>query len=286
MVVLLGFFALAGLVIALGRDSTTRYEYERNSVEAMRAQRPAAAMAGASAPPGSGPAAAGAVGQQLAQAQRTTTGMGAHPAGRRTTDPARASAWWLVDEDGGDRALEVVAGPFEDRLDAELEALVAGVVAQPVYGVQRADGTLLSRQSPLERAWLAELGAHLARLPEEWDDLLTDTDPLTTLVVEVGAALVEAGLPLHDCADLDGGPTAGGVCLTPDPGSTAVLVSWRQHDRMSVQQVRGAAADAAVQRTMNRAVGNVLAQVGFEVQTVPASGCVRVTFGTPDLGYP
>lgn len=280
MLVLLGFFALAGLVIALGRESTIRYEYEQNSVEGVRHPRPAAAMAGAAAGAGAGTA-GGVVVPQRPQAQRTATGIAAHPAGSRFSDPARVTAWWLVDEAGSESRARVVAGPFADQLDAEFAELVAGqdASARPVYGVQRADGTVLRRQPPQERAWLAELGAHLARLPEEWDDLLTDTDPLTTLVVEVGAALVEAGLPLHDCADrdTDDASPAGGVCLTPDPGSAAVLVSWRQHDRMSVQQVRGAAADAAVQSTMNLAVGQVLAELGFDVETVPASGCVRVT---------
>ena len=42
-----GFVVLAVLVIALGRESTKRYEYERNSVEHIRDTRPAAAMAGA-----------------------------------------------------------------------------------------------------------------------------------------------------------------------------------------------------------------------------------------------
>ena len=50
---------------------------------------------------------------------------------------------------------------------------------------------------------VAELGGQLDRLPEDWDDLLTDDDALTTLVVEVAAALVEAGLPVHDCAGSD-----------------------------------------------------------------------------------
>src|SRR4051794_1238365 len=86
----LGFLALAGLVIALGRESTARYEYERNSVEGLRLQQPAAAMAGAAA------GSAGAAAPRLPLVQRET-GMAAHPAGSRTLDRSSAPAWWLVD---------------------------------------------------------------------------------------------------------------------------------------------------------------------------------------------
>jgi hypothetical protein len=212
--------------------------------------------------------------------------MAAHPAGTRTGDrPQAPSSWWLVDESGDLPQGQIVAGPFADRLEADWAAMAAGLSAstRPVHGVQQDDGTVVRRQSPQDRAWLAELGEQLARLPEEWDELLSDTDELTTLVVEVGAALVEAGLPLHDCAlrGPDDAAPAGGVCLTPDPGAGGILVSWRQHDRMSVHQVRGAAADTVVQRTMNAAVASVLGQLGFEVEPVPASGCFRVT----GMGY-
>ena len=275
-----GFVVLAVVVIALGRESTKRYEYERNSVERIRDSRPAAAMAGAGTR--SGGADGGSGRRPLVQG----TGMSAHPAGSRMPESARTTAWWLVDAVGNEPGAPVVAGPFVDRLDAEWMALSAGLAdsIRPVYGVQRADGTVLRRQSSHERAWLAELGGHLARLPEEWDELLSDTDPLTTLVVEVGAALVEAGLPLHDCTErvADGGSSAGGVCLSPVPGSSGILVSWRSHDRMSVHQVRGVAAEAAVHDAMNLAVAHVLAQLGFEVESVPSGGCFRVTFGTAD----
>jgi hypothetical protein len=211
--------------------------------------------------------------------------MAAHPAGTRTTDRSVPSAWWLVDESGDLPAGQVVAGPFADSMEADWAAVAAGLSSstRPVYGVQQNDGSVVRRQSPQDRAWLAELGEQLARLPEEWDDLLSDTDPLTTLVVEVGAALVEAGLPLHDCAvrGPDDAAPAGGVCLTPDLGAEGILVSWRQHDRMSVHQVRGAAADAAVQGTMNAAIAHILAQLGFEVEPVAASGCYRVTAMSP-----
>jgi SH3-like domain-containing protein len=67
------------------------------------------------------------------------------------------------------------------------------------------------------------------------------------------------------------------VCLTPDPTATGVLVSWRQHDRMSVQQVRGAEADAAVQATMNAAVACVLADLEFDVEQFGDTGVCIVT---------
>ena len=113
----------------------------------------------------------------------------------------------------------------------------------------------------------------------DWEPLVSDADALTTLVVEVAAALVEAGLPLHDCAQqspLGGGP-AGGVCLTPEPGRGGVLVSWHAHDRMSVQQLRGADAEASVQQLMNTAIADVLARLGFGVEPLVPSGCHVVT---------
>jgi hypothetical protein len=127
---------------------------------------------------------------------------------------------------------------------------------------------------PQERAWLSELGDQLDRLAEEWDELLTDEDTLTTLVVEVAAALVEAGLPLHDCV---GDDPAGGVCLTPEAGRRGVVASWHRHDRMGLHQVRGAALDGAVQRTMNAAVAELLASAGFVVEPYGTSGCSLVT---------
>ena len=183
-------------------------------------------------------------------------------------DVAR-QGWWLVVEGelGGER---VVAGPFADRAEAgwaaganEASALED---AWPVFGVLHADGALVRRPSPQDWAWLAHLGDQMDRLPEDWDTVLSEEDPLTTLVVEVTAALAEAGLPLHDSAGAD--CEVGGVCLTPGPGHAGILVTWRQHDRMSVDQVHSAAADAAVQLIMNRALAEVLTVRGFEVEPV------------------
>jgi hypothetical protein len=144
-----------------------------------------------------------------------------------------------------------------------------------VYGAPRADGGgLVRRQLPQERAWLSDLGDQLDRLAEDWNDLLTDEDALTTLVVEVAAAVVEAGLTLHDCT---GGGPAGGVCLTPEAGHRGILVSWHRHDRMSLQQTRGAAMDAAAQRTMNAALADLLVQMGFRIESYGETGCSLVT---------
>jgi hypothetical protein len=190
-------------------------------------------------------------------------------------EEAGGTGWWLVGEDGG--AGRVLAGPFPDRSEAGWAAL-DGRIDDPgelrtVYGVRRADGSLSRRPSPQEWAWLGHLGEQLERLSDDWDDVLSDADPLTTLVVEVAAALAEAGLPLHDCADrTEAGSAVGGVCLTPDAGQTGIVVAWRQHDRMSVEQVRGPATDALVQHAMNTAVGQVLADLGFAVDPLDGGG--------------
>jgi hypothetical protein len=270
VVLLLGFASILGLVIALARSSTAAFEFDRNcaavrrpepAVAAAPAGRVATAPAPAPAPTvGAGPTSPG------------PTGAAAHPAGRALA-AAREATWWLVDDESDGRTPEIVAGPFPDRIDAEWAALTTGLAAsvRPSFGVLRPDGTLARREPASERTWLVALGLQLARLPEDWDEFLTDADELGTLVVEVGAALLEAGLPLYDCAALgpeDGDPT-GGVCLVPDPASGGILVSWRAHDRMAVQQVRGAAIGAAVQQAMTAAVGEVLERLGFDVQPLP-----------------
>ncbi|WP_448612509.1 hypothetical protein [Geodermatophilus sp. URMC 60] len=242
---LLALVALLVLVVALGRSSTARYEAER----AHRAQQQADA-ASATRPP----------------APQTRPDGTAHPAGRG------ASAWWLVDESGDQPGTVVLAGPFPGRMEADWAAVSGGFPAsvQVVHAARRADGSLVRRQSPQERAWLTELGSQLDRLPDDWDELLSDADALTTLLVEVSAALVEAGLSLHDAA---GDSPAGGVCLTPDPARRGILVTWRQHDRMSLERVRGEAVEAAVERTMNAAIADVLVETGFPVTPVGMSGC-------------
>ncbi len=288
LVSVLGFVVLAVLVIALGTSSTARYEFERNRVQAAR--QPAAVPAGTGAadvPAGDGPAGrpggehpqgnggSGAPAtQELRSEQATAVSVANHPAGKRLVEPGSAPAWWLVEDLGGQPG-EVVAGPFPDRIDADWAAVSTGSATRTVYGEQRADGGgLVRRQLPQERAWLSELGDQLDRLAEDWDALLTDEDALTTLVVEVAASLVEAGLTLHDCtAD---GP-AGGVCLVPEAGHRGVVVNWHRHDRMSLLQLRGAAADAAVQGTMNAALTELLVDLGFVVEPFGEAGSCLVT---------
>jgi hypothetical protein len=284
---------MTGLVIALAASSTARYEFDRNlASEPVRAPRRAAASSGmrrhpagrraaatAAAPAPASPAPAAAPAPAVVPEPAPATAAVGLAAPAAPADGTAGVGWWLVGV-----ADEVLAGPFADRVEADWAALATGLAedgeddAAVVYAVRRPDGALARRASPQELAWLTELGAQLDRLGEDWDPLLTDSDALTTLVVEVAAALVEAGLPLHDCSPADGSavPT-GGVCLTPDPTATGILVSWRQHDRMSVQQVRGADADAAVQATMNAAVACVLAELEFEVDQFGDTGVCIVT---------
>jgi hypothetical protein len=181
--------------------------------------------------------------------------------------------WWLVDDevDGPGR---IVAGPFPDRAEAGWAAAADehGTLedVRPVYGFRRADGGLTRRPSPQDRTWLAHLGEQLDRLPDDWDAGLSEDDPFATLVVEVTAALAEAGLPVRDPSGAD--REVGGVCLTPEPVLGGIVVSWRQHDRISVDQVHGAEADAVVQQVMNRALADVLVVRGFVVDAFGGAG--------------
>ncbi|SNR82692.1 hypothetical protein SAMN04488107_0084 [Geodermatophilus saharensis] len=174
--------------------------------------------------------------------------------------------WWLVSEDGFGPG-RLVDGPFPDRAGAAWaaagHAVDEGASLRPVYGLRRPDGGLHRRPSPQEMAWLAHLGDQLDRLPEDWDAALADDDPLATLVVEVAAALTEAGLPLWDATG--SGTALGGACVSAEPGLDGVVVGWRQHDRMSVEQVHGLVADISIQAVMNRALADVLWLRGLEV---------------------
>ncbi|MPQ98661.1 hypothetical protein GB931_12160 [Modestobacter sp. I12A-02628] len=274
LVAVVGFCVLAVLVVVLGASSTARYEFERNQVRAARATAPAAGPQDAVTHSGAQRAPAAADGGQQPAAQRSAVGVAHHPAGRRLGEPASPPAWWLLDDTADAPGIRVVAGPFPDRIAAEWATFAddAPIGARVEHGVLRPDGTWVRRQQPAEQAWLVALGEQLDRLGDVWDELLTDDDALTTLVVEVAAALVEAGLPLHDCA---GDGAAGGVCLSPGHGG--VLVSWHQHERMGVEQVRGSALGSAVQSTMNVAVADLLSQLGFAVEAVGTSGCSLVT---------
>jgi len=196
------------------------------------------------------------------------------------TGVTSAAGWWLID--AGSR---VVAGPFASRLDAALAELCSQEALVPAHGVRREDGTLALRFSPDDRAWLSHLSDQLDRLAEDWDELIDDADPLTGLVCEVAAAVAEAGLPLHDCAGRTASAQLGGVCLTPAPGEHGVLVSWAQHDRVTLGRVRGHSADLAAQGVMNAAVADVLRAFGFEVQPLADSSghVVRAAGEVPGL---
>ena len=256
----LGFLVLTGLVVVLGTSSTARYEFERNGA---REQQRSAAQHSGTHPAGS--RLPGREAATEAQARPQAVDVAVRP---EAAPAPRGKGWWLVDD-----SAQVVAGPFADRIDADWAALAGDLPVVSVYGARHADGTVAPRPSPEERAWLSDLGDQLDRLPRDWDELLSDTDPLTTLVVEIAAALVEAGLPLHDAH----GSPAGGVCLMPEAGFRGVVVSWRGHERMSVQQVRGAAADVTVQQSMNVAIGELLANLGFVVEPVGGTGGSLVT---------
>ncbi|CCG05403.1 hypothetical protein [Blastococcus saxobsidens] len=271
---LLGCFGLIALVVVLAAGSTARYEFERNGVRALQP-----APAHGEVPVRAGTAAGEARrGAQRPAPERSAVGLATHPAGRHIAEGPSATAWWLVDQADG----STVAGPFADRLEADWALWSAGLAetASAVHGVRRPDGGVVRRQSPQEREWLAELGRQLDRLPEDWEpNMADDEDALATVAVELTAALLEAGLPVHGGAgpEADG---AGGVCLMPHPAGIGVLVTWRQHDRMSVQQVRGAAMEAAVQRTMTAAVATVLRQMGFPVEEFGSTGAHLVTAPT------
>jgi hypothetical protein len=258
----LGFVVLTCLVVALGTSSTARYEFEHNGT---RDRQGAETPARGSHPAGSR-SRRRAAGSTRAAERPQAVDVAVRPA------PAAATGgpgWWLVDD-----AAHVLAGPFADQVDADWAALSEGLPAVSVHGIRRPDGGVTLRTSPEERTFLTELGEQLDRLPHEWDDLLNETDPLTTLVVEVAAALVEAGLPLHDASQ---DSPSGGVCLLPETASGGVLVSWRAHDRMSVHDLRGAAATDTVQQSMNVAVADILWNVGFVVHPVGATGTSLVT---------
>jgi hypothetical protein len=205
------------------------------------------------------------------------TGLSGLTSGDVLLGDVRRPGWWLVERvDGGmDR---VVAGPFGDRTEASWAAAVqspVGAVTQE-YGVRAADGSMSRRPSPEERAWFDLLEEQLDRLPDGWDIELSDDHPLATLVVEMTATLTDAGLPLHDARGF--GP-AGGVCLAPEPVLGGVVVTWRQHDRTSVDRGPAAEADTLVQQVMARAVAQVLALRSFAVEELEGSTGVVVRWG-------
>src|SRR4051794_38186532 len=164
VVAVLGFLLMTGVVVALATSSTARYEFERNGTgERQRSGSPVspAHPAGSRSPARS----AGTPGSQpLPQAVEVAV--------RPAPAPAGGPAWWLVDE-----WAHVVAGPFADRIDSDWAALSQDLHAVTLHGVVDAHGRLAPRPSPEERAFFSQLGDQLERLPRDWDDVLTDTDP-------------------------------------------------------------------------------------------------------------
>jgi hypothetical protein len=189
----------------------------------------------------------------------------------------RRPGWWLV-ERADDRLDRVVAGPFGDRTEASWAAAVQGPAGSvdTEYGVRTADGALSRRPSPEERAWFELLEEQLDRLPDGWDADLADDHPLATLVVEMTAALTDAGLPLHDARGF--GP-AGGVCLAPEPLLGGVVVTWRQHDRTSIERAPATDTDTLIQQVMGRAVAEVLSLRSFAVAELEGSTGMVVRWG-------
>ena len=283
LVVSLGFVFLNGVVIALGASSTAGFDFDRNRAREEKVRAAAvpavASAAGVPSPAPAGPAAAGAAELEALdaleelQAQRSlAVSVAAHPAGKLVgANPT--VGWWLVADpvdDAIDGDGQVLAGPFADRMDAEWAAFSGDLDASPVYGVHQPGRGLVRRPCPQDQDWLGELGDHLDRLSDDWTELVTDSDPLTSLVVELAAVLVEAGVSLRDGTGQD--PT-GGVCLTPAPDLGGILLSWQPHDRMSMQHARGSAVSAAVQHTLSSAVADLLLQLGFAVESFGPAGC-------------
>lgn len=204
-------------------------------------------------------------------------GLGGLTSGDVLLEDVRRQGWWLVEEadDGPGRA---VAGPYPDRTEAAWAAAedAALPAVRAEYGVRRANGSLSRRATPEERAWFTQLEQQLDRLPDDWDTGLGDDHPLATLVVEIVAAFTDAGLPLHDARATS---PAGGVSIVPEPLLGGAVVTWRQHDRASVDQVCGADVETKVAQVLGRAVAEVLEVRAFSVEEFGGSTGVLVRWG-------
>ena len=185
-------------------------------------------------------------------------------------------AWWLVD--GADL---VVAGPYPDQGEAVWATgpLSPGGTTggTPAYGVRRASGRLSRRPSPEDRAWLADLSGELERVGEEWDLLVDDASPLVGLLCQLGASLVEVGLPLHDCSGRTATRARGGVCLTPSPLHDGVVVAWTQHLRTTREAPRSPETERWLQETMNRTLAGLLTGLGFTTASLGEASAALVT---------
>jgi hypothetical protein len=174
----------------------------------------------------------------------------------------------------------VLAGPFDDRVDAEMAPPPEGETweheeIQIVFGGRRDDGTVEQRPSPADRAFEAHLSEQLDRLSDGYGARVT-WHPQADLAREVATALVEAGFELRHCAAK---AATGGVCLTPTSDPDGVIVAWTQHDRMAVEFVHGYDAYVGVQETMNYAVADVLVAMGFAVEGFGQASAHIVTRG-------
>ncbi|MCU1630644.1 MAG: uncharacterized protein JWP64_5593 [Pseudonocardia sp.] len=106
--------------------------------------------------------------------------------------------WWKLAEG------RVLAGPFDDRVDAEMAPPPEGETweheeIQIVFGGRRDDGTVEQRPSPADRAFEAHLSEQLDRLSDGYGARVT-WHPQADLAREVATALVEAGFELRHCA--------------------------------------------------------------------------------------
>jgi hypothetical protein len=185
-------------------------------------------------------------------------------------------AWWLVD--GADL---VVAGPYADQGEAQWAtgplSPEGGAGGTPAYGMRRGSGRISRRPSPEDRAWLADLSGELERVGEEWDLLVDDASPLVGLLCQLGASLVEVGLPLHDCSGRTATRSRGGVCLTPSPLHDGVVVAWSQHLRTTREAPRSPETDRWLQETMNETLAALLAGLGFTAAPFGETSAALVT---------
>ncbi|MGY1744327.1 hypothetical protein [Blastococcus sp. SYSU D00695] len=193
-----------------------------------------------------------------------------------TQEVPAGPAWWLVDD-----ADRVLAGPYADQAEAVWAtgplSPDGGAGGSPSFGVRRESGRIARRPSPEDRAWLADLSGELERVGEEWDLLVDDASPLVGLLCQLGASLVEIGLPLHDCSGRTATRARGGVCLTPSPLHDGVVVAWTQHVRTTREAPRPPETERWLQETMNRTLDHLLTGLGFTTVTLGEAGAALVT---------
>ncbi len=164
----------------------------------------------------------------------------------------------------------VVAGPFGSRADAAYAEPPSGddwsevEELRPAHGSGGPSGEFEVRPSPADRAFEAYLDEQLTRVPGSCHAGGADR-PLGEVTRAVGAVRVEADFTLHDCVGRTADAALGGVCLTLSPDQGGVIVTWTQHDRLAVEERRGAGVRAGLQAVMNDALFQVLQALGFGV---------------------